>query len=71
MPATPNPRPTLLRCRDVQRMLALSKSSIYAMIRDGKFPRPIRLGPRAVRWRADEIAEWTEGCERAGSERPR
>ena len=38
------------RISDVNRMVGLSKSSIYAMINDGKFPKQIQLGERAVGW---------------------
>lgn len=31
---------------------------IYELIAAGKFPKPIKLGDRAVGWLASEIAEW-------------
>lgn len=39
---------------------ALSRSSIYAYIQNNKFPKPIRLGVRAVGWMEAEIAAWIE-----------
>ena len=44
----------------VEKITGLSKSSIYAMVADGSFPRPIRLGKRAVAWREQDIREWME-----------
>ena len=32
----------------------------------GAFPKPVKLGERAVGWKADEIADWIETRERAG-----
>lgn len=59
----------ILRCRDVERLIRLSKGSIYRLIGKGTFPRPIRLGARAVGWRSDEIASWLANRERAGGGR--
>lgn len=37
-----------------------SRSSIYQAIKDGEFPAPVRIGPRAVAWTSTAIAEWQE-----------
>lgn len=50
--------PQLLRLPDVQAMTALSRSTIYALVAAGKFPRPIRLTERAVRWMSTEVETW-------------
>lgn len=42
----------------VMSVVGLAKSGIYrAIVRDG-FPRPVRLGQRAVGWKASDVAEW-------------
>jgi len=48
----------LLRLPEVRSMTGLSKSSLYALIREGSFPPPIRLGPRAVAWVKSEVRQW-------------
>jgi prophage regulatory protein len=35
--------------------VASSKSKIYREMSEGKFPRPIRLGPKAVAWLEHEL----------------
>ncbi|ATN32521.1 hypothetical protein ACO34A_01690 [Rhizobium sp. ACO-34A] len=35
--------------------LPLSKSAWWQGVRDGRFPQPIKLGPRLTCWRADDI----------------
>lgn len=46
---------------------ALSRSSIYAYIQHNKFPKPIRLGERAVGWMEAEINFWiSERAEQRG-----
>lgn len=48
----------LMRLADVTRRVDLSKRSIYYLIKKGDFPRPIRVGSRAVRWLRNEIEDW-------------
>lgn len=49
---------TILRFPTVKERTALSRSSIYKFIAAGRFPKPVRLGPRAVGWLEREIDEW-------------
>lgn len=48
----------ILRRPDVERLTALSRSTIYAAVAAGTFPAPIRIGRSAVGWRASAIQEW-------------
>jgi prophage regulatory protein len=50
----------ILRLPDVIAITGLGRSSIYAYVQTNAFPRPIRLGERAVGWKSDEIAAWIE-----------
>ena len=50
----------LLRRRQVEEITGLSRSSIYRLMQDGEFPRPVKVGPAAVRWRASGITAWLE-----------
>jgi prophage regulatory protein len=50
--------PCLLRRPDVERRTGYSRSSIYAMMEAGDFPRPVKLGPRAVAWVESEVDAW-------------
>lgn len=50
----------LLKLKDVIAMTSLSKASIYRQLKEGTFPAPVRLGPRAVSWILSEIEEWIE-----------
>ena len=58
----------ILRRRDVERLTLLSKASIYRLMQMGTFPMPLKLGQRAVAWRADEIHEWIASRPRATGE---
>lgn len=48
----------LLRLPAVMRETGLSRSSIYAAIKEGTFPAPVRIGKRAVAWRVADIVSW-------------
>jgi prophage regulatory protein len=47
-----------LRLPDVKAVTGLSKTSLYALIKEKSFPAPVRLGPRAVAWVRSEIRQW-------------
>jgi prophage regulatory protein len=48
----------LLRLHQVKASTGLSKSSIYARISEGTFPKQIPLGPRLVVWVESDIQNW-------------
>ena len=48
----------LLRLPDVKTITGLSKSTIYARISEGAFPKQIPLGPRIVVWVESDIQNW-------------
>ncbi|MGF6479571.1 helix-turn-helix transcriptional regulator [Paraburkholderia sp. JPY419] len=45
----------ILRRKQVEQVVGLSRSTIYQRIKDGMFPRPVSLGGRMVGWRATDI----------------
>lgn len=55
----------LMRRREVEKVTGLSRPTIYVMINKGLFPRPCRIGKRAVAWRQSEIEEWMASREAA------
>jgi prophage regulatory protein len=48
----------ILRLPETMHLTGLSRSSIYAQIADGTFPKQISLGARAVGWIESEVHEW-------------
>ena len=49
-----------MRMPEVLRMVGLSRSTLWNMIHDGRFPRQIRLGPKSIGWRDTEVFVWIE-----------
>ena len=58
----------LLTFKDVSSRTRLGRTSIYRLMRQGRFPRPKKIGPQAVRWRESELQEWIDGCPLATAE---
>ena len=50
----------ILRCKQVEKRVGLSRSTIYAKIAAGEFPAPIALSARAVGWLESDIIAWIE-----------
>ncbi len=49
---------SFLRLPQVKSATGLSKSTIYARIAEGTFPKQIALGPRLVVWVESDIQKW-------------
>lgn len=60
----------LLRRADVEARTGLSRSTIYAWMEKGSFPKPMKLGARLVAWRETDIDAWVEGKSEAGEVQP-
>jgi predicted DNA-binding transcriptional regulator AlpA len=55
--------PVLLDCRQAAALLGVSRSQFWTLHNAGRVPLPLRLSPRVVRWRSDELAAWVQaGC---------
>ena len=50
----------ILRLPTVKARTGLSRSTIYLRISEGRFPRPVSLGGRAVGWVEAEITDWLD-----------
>lgn len=50
----------LMRRQDVEKVTALSRSTIYRKMKDGTFPRPVEVNPGMVRWKESGIQAWMD-----------
>ncbi|HAF2413295.1 TPA: AlpA family phage regulatory protein [Salmonella enterica] len=48
----------ILRRPEVEAKTGFKRAHIYNLMQEGKFPKPVRLGVRAVGWDSYEIDEW-------------
>jgi prophage regulatory protein len=51
---------TILRLPSVKERTGLGRASIYAGVRNGTFPAPVKLGERAVGWLASSVDAWIQ-----------
>lgn len=50
----------LLRLPETLEKTGLTRSALYAAINAGRFPKPVKIGLKAVAWPAAELDEWIE-----------
>ena len=48
----------LLRLGEVLGLLGIGKSTLYTWVAAGTFPAPLKLSPRAARWRQSDVEAW-------------
>lgn len=54
------PGVVMLRITDVMKLVALKKSTIYAEIQAGCFPKPVRLTKRCSAWVQSEVNDFIQ-----------
>ena len=61
-PATPisvlAPKPAFYRLPDVMRITALSRSTVYRRVAEGRFPAPVHLGGKVSAWAWSTLEDW-------------
>ncbi|MGH8603579.1 MAG: helix-turn-helix transcriptional regulator [Gammaproteobacteria bacterium] len=50
----------LIRLPEVKRITGLSRSTIYLLMRKGKFPEPIKITAVATAWLETEVSAWIQ-----------
>lgn len=48
----------ILRIKDVCAKIGISRTRVYELEHDGRFPARIELGPNSVGWYESEVDEW-------------
>jgi len=48
----------MYRLTEVMNMTGLSRSSIYLRVSTDEFPKPIKIGRRAIGWPEESIVAW-------------
>src|SRR5262249_50271419 len=54
-PLKPLPTEGFCRLKQVLHVFPVSRASWYDGIRDGRYPKPIRIGKKMVAWRVEDI----------------
>lgn len=48
----------ILRRPEVEAQCGFKRAHLYKLIGEGMFPRPLRIGVRAVGWDSTEVEQW-------------
>lgn len=62
----------LIRRRELEGLTGLSRSAIYEKMSesssryDKSFPKPVRIGARAIAWRLADVHAWIAACRTVG-----
>ena len=48
----------IMRREEVEQKTGFKRAHLYALMREGRFPRALRLGIRAVGWDSVEVDAW-------------
>lgn len=51
------PETGFVRLPTVLKLIPVSRSTWWAGVKTGRFPRPVKLGPRMTVWRVEDIQE--------------
>lgn len=52
----------LFRLPEVKNLTGKSTTAVYRDMADGRFPRPVKIGERAVAWRQIDLENWLQAC---------
>lgn len=62
------PEIILLTRQQVEKIVGIRRSTIYKLMRLGRFPEPIKISPGCVRWRKAELEDWINSRPKATGE---
>ncbi|MGN8097686.1 helix-turn-helix transcriptional regulator [Methylobacterium sp. 22177] len=49
---------------EVMKKLSISRNTLLKMVATGKFPQPLRLTEKTLRWREQVVSDWVANMER-------
>jgi len=52
----------IIKLYQVQNITTLSRTTIYRLIADGKFPKQIKLSERSSGWVEQEVMDYLDKC---------
>ena len=52
----------LLKAQAVADLTSISRSHLHHLARDGKFPKPIKIGENRSAWLESDVQEWISEC---------
>lgn len=59
----------LITLSELVELTRLSRAQISRLRQEDAFPRPLRISPRRIAWRAEDIGAWLVQCQAKPSDR--
>ncbi|MCP5404931.1 MAG: AlpA family phage regulatory protein [Pseudomonadaceae bacterium] len=68
--ATPNDNPVqgFMRLSQVLKLIPVSRSTWWAGVKTGRFPKALKIGPNTTVWKAEDIAALIQRMENTNTE---
>lgn len=57
------PETGFIRLPEVLKVFPVSKSTWWAGVKEGRYPKPVKLGPKMTAWRVEDIRALIEGVD--------
>jgi prophage regulatory protein len=51
----------IIRKKQLTDFTGLKRTALEDAVKRGDFPKPVKIGPRAIGWLEDDIAQWQRG----------
>ncbi|PJB73046.1 MAG: transcriptional regulator [Alphaproteobacteria bacterium CG_4_9_14_3_um_filter_47_13] len=51
------PETGFMRLPEILKIFPVSKSTWWAGVKEGRYPKPVKLGPKITAWRVEDIRE--------------
>lgn len=51
------------RAKQILQLIPIGKTSFYKLVKDGKFPQPIKLGANTTVWRNSDVLAWLDSLD--------
>lgn len=61
-----NPAGGFLRLPEILKLYPVSKSTWWAGVKSGRYPKPVKLGPKMTAWRTEDIYALIEATNQYG-----
>lgn len=58
MSETNLPEIGFIREADLRKIVPIGATTLWRWVREGKFPKPVKLSERVTAWRAEDVREW-------------
>ena len=52
------PEPGILSVPAVLELVPVSRTTLWRLVKEGKFPRPVQVSLKRIGWRESEVMQW-------------